>query len=296
VPDLRAEIANLPLVGERFSDHYASQSGKIYRNHIAFTISRTHVDLFQHPVVFDAFDDIKQQFAHTTTGFVRAIEPHKRRFAERIIEDLCVLLSFATLSEVRPFEYHYAQHSRGWSTSGLTLRMRPPIEADGAAVRRFVEQTWPAFRRLKGKRQFNVVIHYLTLGDHPLQPLEARLLLTFVALENLKATWAHAKGIPFVKGFFRKPNANGLVTKNSYRFTFEELVSGMLAEVDMYPSLRRIVKVRNNVVHFGLTERSFKSSMAYYEQTRAIIHEYMLRLLSYRGPFLDYRTLTWRQL
>jgi hypothetical protein len=114
------------------------------------------------------------------------------------------------------------------------------------------------------------------------------MLLAFVALEHMKNTWAHSKGIPFVDGFFQKPVGPGV--KKGARYGIRELLELMFAEKSLRPRLKRIVGVRNQIIHMGVTTRPFRSNLSYYERTKALEHEYVLRLLGYRGMFYDYQT------
>lgn len=293
--DLRAEIANLPIIGEEWSQQFVDH-GRTFRNHIRWKLSRTTIDLFQRPVVFGRYRDLDKRSVHTTTLFVRNVPAARRKKAERLVSDLCYLLSFATLSEVRPFAYAYNDIVRRFSTSGITMRFRPPIESDGEAVRKFVDCTWNSYRRLSRTRKLHEVFQYLTLAEHPNQPVEVRLLLAFVVLENLKGTWAHQHRIPFIKHFFRKPPKTGVAHAKSPSYSFRDLLTLMFAEQGMKPALRRIIKVRNQIVHFGLSPRTLAQNAEYYDRSRGIVHEYLLRLLGYRGDYLDYRLNHWRRI
>jgi hypothetical protein len=294
--DLRAEIANLMIIGEDFSEQFVRPGQHAARNHTSFCISGKTVDLFQHPIMFEPLSKIAGRWEHTSTLFVRNVHPSDVRVAEGITTDLCHLLSFATMSEVRPFVFSYEHHWRRWSSDGIISQFRPPIEPDGEAIRKYVERTWKAYRRLKRIRKLPELIHYLTLADHPDQPLEVRMLLAFVALENMKGTWALAAGIPFRRGSFVRPVHSTRRGLDWRRIGFEELLNGMFEAAGMSPALRRIVRVRNQIVHFGLTTRKFGANAAYYHRTKALQHEYLLRLLGYKGSYNDYRTLARRRL
>ena len=290
MPDLRSEIANLGIIGETRSDQFLAAGQAWARNHISWRLSGKTVDLFQRPIVFRRPTEILNTWKHTSTLFVRDVTPDQQKAAERMATDLCHLLSFATMSEVRPFAFGYGHHSRRWNGEGLCTQFRPPIEQDGSAVRQFVDATWSNYRRLKRPRNLPELIHYLTLTDHQDEPLEVRMLLAFVALENMKGSWARSSGIPFRRGSFVKTIRKATGGVRYERISFEELLGGMFAAVRMRPALKRIVRVRNQIVHFGLTSRKFHANLSYYERTKAIEHEYVLRLLGYRGVFYDYQT------
>lgn len=293
--DLKALIANFAVTGEKASTHLIAP-GKVWvRNHIPFRLSGWRLDLFQLPPVFERRNELRGAWTHTTTLYVRDVSIDRQREAERVVTDLCHLLSFATMSEVRPFAFALGGISRRWNGEGRVSGWRPPIERDGQAIAEFVHKTWPRYRRLKRTRKLPELIHYLTLTDQPEQPIEVRMLLAFVALENMKGTWAQSQKIPYRRGqFLRTITKAGKASQVPYKF--EELLRSMFAEVQMRPSLKRIVRVRNQIIHLGVTSRTFKANVDYYERTKALQHEYVLRLLGYVGQFFDYRTLAARTL
>lgn len=163
------------------------------------------------------------------------------------------------------------------------MHFRPTFaSSDATTIRAFVEQSWPRFRKLKRVRQLPAVIEYMTTAEVPGQLHEVRLLLLFVALENLKSTYARAAGIPFVEGFFRK------VSPKPGRYSFKELVSKMLSDVNMKPRLQALVKLRNEIIDFGLSHLPYSSQTHYHDRCHDLLREYILRLLGYRGQYLVY--------
>jgi hypothetical protein len=101
-------------------------------------------------------------------------------------------------------------------------------------------------------------------------------------MENLKESFARSRSIPYVKGFFRESSAT-----NARKYGFEELVQLMLRDVGMRRGLKRIVKIRNEIVHSGLYLKPHATRWAAYERIHDLLREYVLRLLGYTG---DYRT------
>jgi hypothetical protein len=147
----------------------------------------------------------------------------------------------------------------------------------GRNIRAFVETTWPSFRRLVHGRKLLIPIHYLLLADLPDQPMEVSALLTFVAWESLKHTWAHKVGIPFKKGFFR--------TASGKPIGFTTLSRRMLASVGIRKGVERLAWLRNRIVHTGLGAISYTELERQTTQTRILLLRYMFRLLGYRGTF-----------
>lgn len=291
--DLIAQVANFSATGQKASQHLIAPDKDWVRNHIPFILSGWNVDVFQLPSAFAKAKDLRGKWVHTTTVYVRDVPQDMQREAERIVIDLCHLLSFASMSEVRPFAFELAGHRRRWASEGRISDWRPPIEPRGDSLAALVHKVWPRYRKLKRSRKLPELIHYLTLTDAPDQPVEVRMLLAFVALENAKGTWARFKRLPQHRGqFIKATTARG--RRIPYRL--EELLVPMFAEVRMRPRLKGIVRVRNQIVHLGVTSRSFKANVDYYERTKALLHEYILRLLAYSGTFYDYRTQQTRTL
>jgi hypothetical protein len=289
MPDLRVKIYNNPILGEEFSD-YGAAPGQRLRNHIRLKLSRFRIDLYQLPSAFRPFGELHGMLVHTTDIFVRNVPTTRERAAVGVVNDLCWLLSLATVSQVRPFSYTFDRKMWAQNTTGVTMRFRPAIETqDGAVVRRFIEGTWTNFRKLKRGRKLREVIDYIATAEIREQPLEVRLLLAIVTLENLKATYAHAQKIPFVAGHFRKPGKRPQPSKWP-TYSFRELLYQMLAQEGMRVGLQRVIALRNQIVHFGLSTRPVQREAKYYEISQQVIREYLLRLLRYHGPYFRYDT------
>lgn len=170
-----------------------------------------------------------------------------------------------------------------WSRLIREDPFRPPIDIHrGEIVKAFLETCWPAYRRLKRRRKLPTAINYLVAADlhHSAQ---VKLLLTFTALECLKATHAAQAGIPFYKGRFRNP-------KKGQAYSLRELTDKMLRSVGMRRGLRRAVALRAAIVHAGLTKHNLAQLIRWYDWCQSLLQEYLLRLLCYRGPFFEYST------
>jgi hypothetical protein len=287
--DLVAHISNFDVIGEKFSTLHIAPNKERVRNHIPLRLSGLAIDLYQLPVVFGDRAALRGQWVHTTKAYVRDVSAEDRSSAESVIADLCHLLSFATMSEVRSFAFEYPEGMHRVNGIGRISAWRTPIEQDGKAVSAFVHQAWTRYRDLTNDRSLPELIHYLSICDVPDQPLEVRMLLAFVALEHMKYSWARAKGIPFDGAYFLKPR-DPKSNRRAARYGLKELLEMMFAEQGMTPDLTPIVKVRNQIVHMGVTRQSHGANRGYYERTKALQHEYLLRLLGYSGQFYDYET------
>lgn len=100
----------------------------------------------------------------------------------------------------------------------------------------------------------------------------------FVLLENLKHTFAIERGYPFTRGHFR--DASGR-TKS-----FEKLLKEMFNVVGMYPDLTKIIKLRNETIHSGMSTLNMNEKEEIYINSHNLFREYFLRLLNYKGEYL----------
>ena len=250
--NLRAHLANCLISGHTITSHGRSS----IRDTVEFDCGGQTFILKQKPhVVTGPMSDFIGRFCETTEILVHGVQPSEVQKTLQAIDRICWLLSFAGLSPVLCYEYGYPDG--GLNQSRHTVRrtaefFRPTLEIrDGASVKSFVEQTYPNFLRLEKSRKLSVVIDYLLQAERHVQPTECKLIFAFVLLENLKDTFARSKSIPYLKGFFRKtPNANGP------RYKFEELLERMFQEVRMRRGFKRIIKLRNELIHSGLSRRS----------------------------------------
>ena len=209
---------------------------------------------------------------------------------ESIVDDVCRLLAFAAISQVVPFEYRMGRHVKRISVSGQSWQFRPVISIiDGDITASYLEKVWPIYRKEKRRRKLAEVIEMLTFAELPLQPLEIRLAQIFIILENLKGTYARARGYPFVKGRFRRASSPPKTDPSKERtWSFEELLTEMLNEVKMKPRLRRVIQLRNEIIHFGLSRKPYESLIKQYDSCQDIVREYLLRFLGYDGLYLVY--------
>jgi hypothetical protein len=104
----------------------------------------------------------------------------------------------------------------------------------------------------------------LAIAELPSQLLETQLIQIFVVMENLKYTYARAKKHPFMEGFFRKISS------------------------PPKPNLNRVIDLRNEIIHSGLSRKPPRTLIRTYEICQDIVREYLLRLLGYDGEYLIY--------
>ena len=269
-----------------FTSHGNSQ----VRDTINFEVAGRVFTLKQHRHVINGnLQEVVGQFCDTSELMIKNVREDEIAELELDIHRLCWLLSFACLSEVVFYGYDYPANQnteRRLAANGKLDFFRPTLQIrDGKVVKSFIEQTFNNYTSLESSRKLYVVIHYMLLIETNSLPIEAKLALSFVLLENLKSSYAHSKNIPYINNFFRKgPNPN----KKSATYGFSELLKMMLNEVGMTNDLSMVKKTRNEIIHSGLTELPYDEAHKLYDEIHDLIREYLLRLLDYRGEYLIY--------
>lgn len=282
--DLRAYIANCLIAGHTITINGSSWT----RDTVEFNCGGQIFVLKQKVnVITGDFSEFRGRFCETSEILVRDVAPDDVPRALAAIDRICWLLSFAGLSRVLCYGHDYPDGSvcrTRHTVAGVADFFRPTLEIrDATIIKSFVEQTYPTFVRLEKSRKLNVVIDYLLQAERQNQPTECRLIFAFVLLENLKDTYARKIGIPYIKGFFRKgPSAK------AQHYNFEELLHLMFREVRMRRGLKRVIKLRNDIIHSGLSHKSHHQRLAMYEKVHDLLREYILRLLGYHGTYLVY--------
>lgn len=282
-PALRAFLTNCLVGGHTTSEH----EGTWYRDTITFELEGRAFVLKQHAdVIRDRRNFVGIQ-AVTSEVLVFPVTPTDVEEVLTVIERLCWLLSLACLSPVSIHGHDYPAGKFGGArhtTVGVGQYFRPTIHIrDGAAVKSFVEQTYPAFVHLEDTRQLKVVIDYLNQAETDHLPTECQLVFACVLLENLKHSYAVEVGIPFVKGHFRVSN-----NPKADTVAFSALLTKMFQAVGMKPVLKPIVEFRNTLLHQGLSGKSHQENDVMYDKMHDVLREYLLRLLDFHGSFPTY--------
>jgi hypothetical protein len=284
MPDLRAHVANCLIHGEMITDH---GKGSFIRDTVTFTCQGRKFIVTQKPeVVKSPVSQITGRFSETTQILVPNVAKTAVSKVLASIDRICWLLSFACQSKVICYGHDYPTDapSARKSVIGTTQFFRPVFEInDGAVIRDFIDQTYPAYTKLEKSRMLNVAIDYLLQAEREALPTECRLIFAFVLLENLKHTYAVNEGIPFVNGFFRKgPNPK------DDTISFKAMLTRMFKAVGMTPELDGIVSLRNAIVHSGVSNLTDHANLELYEQIQDLVREYLLRLLGFKGSYAPY--------
>jgi hypothetical protein len=230
------------------------------------------------------------KFCETTVVTVENVSETNLQQTLEEIRSICWLLSFACQSKIVCHGYDLLdadQSGQRLDVTGVVRCFRPAFEIhDSQSIKQFVEQTFANYETLKITRKLREVIHYSIQSDMPELVSEAKLVLLFVMIENLKHSFASAVQIPYISGFFRKPPQP--CTKKSGRYSFEELVNMMMQAVGMNVSLSAIIDLRNKIIHSGLTGLAATQQLNEQEILHDLVREYLLRLLGYQGSYFTY--------
>lgn len=283
MPTFTAKFSNYFGVGETRTDY---DDGGWCWNIIESKLGRYRVRIIQNRDLIS--NKIKPQgMPYTTDIEVYGVKIYKE--GERVVNDLSRLLSLASFSQVVPFEYSFEGYSRRPNISAEAMYFRPLIDIkNGDSTRAYLEKTWTVYRKNKRGRKLAEVIEMLTVAELPVQPLEVKLAQIFIVMENLKGTYARQNKIPFSKGFFRNVTKPNKPLHKQPTYGFEDLLKLMFSDVGMNPSLKRVIRLRNEIIHFGLSRKPYSSLRKDYDYCHDVVREYILRLLHYEGGYFLY--------
>lgn len=264
--NLRAYVMNSKVQGESFSEEV---DGKVVRDTSVFTCEGQRFILQTKP----------EQLAEI---LVENVAPERVPATMEAIERICWLLAFATQSQVACYGHNYPDCTPHKLLNSIH---RPGQEADhvinpadGAAIRKFVDQTYPQFKALESARSLKVVIDYMLQAARPGLPMECKLVFLSVLLENLKHTYGTHLQYAIKGGKFVDP-----VTKA--RLGFQDMMNLMFSAVGMAPGLQPLVDLRNEVLHTGVASLTHAQQKLQYDAATDLIREYLLRLLGFKGNF-----------
>jgi hypothetical protein len=283
--EMRAHVANCLVGGHELT----RRGNKLTRDRIDFDCGGYRFQFTQtEAVVTGKLDGLLGRFVPTSEVVVAGVAESAVGEVRAVLDRVCWLLSFVGTCRVGCYGHEYPNGSglvAKQAVSGTAQFFRPVFELrDALLVKRFVEGSYDAYYKLEGPRKLNVIIDYLAQAERGQQVLEVKLVLLFVCLESLKDTYARSSGIPYKKGYFWRTSPNSKET----RFSFEELLTLMLDDVRMQCALKPVVRLRNELIHSGLSREPFHVLQGLYEDAHDIVREYLLRLLKYRGPYTPY--------
>lgn len=97
-----------------------------------------------------------------------------------------------------------------------------------------------------------------------------KLATMFILLENLQSSYAREQGYAFKGGRWKNPNGD----RPGFRALLEEMLAG---ENMGSPYLGAVVKLRNEIIHSGVSELPFDEQEEIYCACQDISREYLLR-------------------
>ena len=188
--NLEVFLINLFMLGENFSNHNNQRirdTTVIECEGFKFEFKQLNIHLKQSEFI--------NQSLITTKITIENISSDQVEHVLEVIDDLCWLLSFAQQSPVRRYSHKIGSAEYGTNCSGAVVNpLRTIIEDSGKEIRNFIEQTYPTFKKLKSIRQLTVVFGYLCEANRSTLALEITLISHYVAIENLKNTFALEQG------------------------------------------------------------------------------------------------------
>ena len=225
-------------------------------------------------------------FVETTTVYVREVTEEERGEVRELLERLSYLLSFAGCSQVACYGWEHPGDPpiRGeyWATVARARFSKPTLAIrQGQVVRGYLKSVWPEYVRVEAKRDLRRTIDLFVIAETHSLPMELALATMFILLENLKSTYAREQGYAFKGGRWEKPSGD----RPGFRALLEEMLA---AEGMVSPHLGTVVKLRNEIIHSGVSEMDFEEQDEIYGQCQDIAREYLLRSWGYSGEFQLY--------
>lgn len=307
--NLEVFIINLFMMGV---DSSVSESGHRSRDTTIIQCDGFTFEFKQHNIKLKQ-NDYLNQTKLTTTITVENISDEKIQEALEVIDDLCLLLSFVQLSPVYRDGYKINDIENRTSCSNIVINpINNIIEMHGKEIRCFIEQVYSTFKTLKSNRQLITVFGYLCEANRNPLALEAKLILHYVLIENLKHTFALEQGYKEKSGKYFHPEyppQNHLcINKESYCFDenigqyihkkygkcgSSEMTKRMFDSIGINRN-NKIVKdslvKRNKMIHEGILLpfgdiNYSKQAMEDLRDVSDLLRQYLLTLLNYQGSY-----------
>ena len=195
-----------------------------------------------------------------------------------IIYCLADLFSFSTTAQVRFCRIKYGNTEMSMGKSGVPARSK--IFDTPSCIKEFVEKCWDTYIQLRERRELKVVIEMLVSIDLVNLPIESKLSIIFILLENLKYTYAKDKGYSNTK---------------KKKLEFKGILKEMFEEYGIKDDLSDVVKLRNDIIHQGLSEIPFEEQKNILLFCRELIIEYFIRLVGCAGMFSSFEEIPGRK-
>ena len=275
-------LANLNIIGSKFS---TNADGELVRNIIPLSVNGFNLELIQDKSIINCSpSELIGKFVHSTLIIAQDVSENSLNKLIKTIDKITVLLSLATDSQVRFYKCTDASGMtlREWSVKGVYYCSRPLLcTVDTRCIVQLIEKSYATFDRIERSYKLKSAVELFVASESLTLQFELKLASIFILLENLKSSYAENNGYTFHKGYYRKNGVKG---------TFKLLLSEMLLSVGITPKLSKVVKLRNEIIHSGLSRLHFEEQTDIFSLCKELAGEYLLRLLNYDGVFYLHTT------
>jgi len=275
-------LANLNIVGSKFS---TDTHGHSVRNVMLLAVNGFDLDLIQDKSLINCSPNkLIGQFVNSTQIVARNVPENSVKKLIETIHKITVLLSLATDSQVRFYKWVNTSDFSGeqWTVNGVYSYFRPPLcTINSQYIVQLIEGSYSTFERIEISHKLRAAVDLFVTSEALTLPIELKLATIFILLENLKSSYAENNGYCFNKGSY---------IKNGQKGTFRSLLAEMFQSVGISPELSKVVKLRNEIIHSGLSQLDFKEQFNIFSFCKELTGEYLLRLLGYDGVFYLHTT------
>jgi hypothetical protein len=280
--DIICYFANLKICGTEYS---TNDKGMRTLNRLPFSVDGYDFELVQDSAVLRTQErELIGTFIESTRLYVNNVEPENTKVICQIARRLAYMLSLATDSQVRFYRWHAVNCEEGqrWSVNGVYNYFRPPLcTIETIYLKSFIEGGYATYKQLEEVRTLKVAIELFVTSDALEQPVELRLANIFILLENLKHSYAKNHEYEYIKGAW---------FKGGKRIGFKQILIDMFDSVGMSPEVSGIIKLRNEIIHSGLSEMGGKEKYQVFSVCKELSGEYLFRLMGYQGKFYRHST------
>ena len=300
---LEVSLINLFMMGETCSTSKFRDTTIIQCDGFIFEFKQDDINLKQ--------NNCLNKIVITTTVTIQNIIDAQVSQVLEIIDDLCWLLSFAQQSPVRRHGHKIGSTGQWSNCSGILINpLSSIIEMHGDEIRKFIEQVYPTFKELKLPRQLTVVFGYLCEANRSSLALEITLISHYVAIENLKNTFALEQGYKYKDGKYSHPlyPPQDYHFKNKEEYCFDEMTAqyihklyGKCGSTEMTKrmfisakfkrdEISPFLKKRNKMIHEGILlpfgdPNYMEQAIEDRRNVSDLLRKYLLTLLNYKGSY-----------
>ena len=301
---LEATLINLFMWGELFSTQGVLDTTIIQCEGFIFEFRQQDIKLKQSEYI--------NKTILTTIVTVRDITEEQIPQILEIIDNICWLLSFAQQSPVARHDYKVNANKSFNSCSHILINpLRNIIDDRGEDIRKFVELTYPTFKKLKSSRQLPIVIGYLCEANRSSLALEIALISHYIAIENLKNTFALEQQYQYSGQYFIHKNFPHLdnppkdienylpLTKSRKKYVHRkfgqvsstEMTFKMFEDINFNRTkIKPFLTKRHKIIHEGILlpcSGNNYNNQAIVDRCDVsdLLRQYLLTLLNYKGTY-----------